>query len=80
MDKTRTYTIVLEPAEYGGYVVTVPALPEVGTCGDTEDEALANAQEAIELAIEHRLARGEDVPEPQSPHLREVKVEIPAGV
>jgi antitoxin HicB len=79
MDPTRTYTIVLEPAEDGGFVVTVPTLPEVGTCGDTEDEALANAREAIELAIEHRLARGEDVPEPQPPKLREVKVAFPAG-
>lgn len=25
--KTRTYTIVLEPAEEGGYNVWVPALP-----------------------------------------------------
>ena len=43
MDATRTYTIVLEPAEEGGFIVHVPALPEVATCGDTEDEALAMA-------------------------------------
>jgi predicted RNase H-like HicB family nuclease len=40
----------------------VPALPEVGTQGDTRAEALANAREAIELVIEHRLARGESLP------------------
>ena len=37
-----TFTIVLEPAEEGGFVVTVPALPELGTQGDlTEDEFTA---------------------------------------
>ena len=58
----RTYTIILEPAEEGGFVVTVPALPEVGTQGETRDEALANAREAIELVIEDRLSRGEPLP------------------
>ncbi len=57
----RTYTIILEPSDEGGFIVTVPALPEVGTQGDTRAEALANAREAIELVIEHRLARGEFV-------------------
>jgi antitoxin HicB len=56
---TRTYTIILEPAEEGGYFITVPALPEVGTQGETRAEAMANAQEAIELVIAHRLALGE---------------------
>jgi predicted RNase H-like HicB family nuclease len=55
----RTYTIILEPSDEGGFIVTVPALPKVGTQGDTRAEALANAREAIELVIEHRLARGE---------------------
>ena len=67
MDATRTYTIVLEPAEEGGFIVHVPALPEVATCGDTEDEALAMAREAIELVLEHRLSRGEDSPDIADP-------------
>jgi len=62
MDATRTYTVILEPAEEGGFVVHVPALPEVVTEGDTEDEALAMAKEAIELAVEYRLSQGEEVP------------------
>jgi predicted RNase H-like HicB family nuclease len=55
--KSHTFTVVLEPAEEGGFIVTVPALPELGTQGDTYDEAMANAREAIELVIEDRLAR-----------------------
>ena len=62
MDATRTYTVILEPAEEGGFVVHVPALPEVVTEGDNEAEALAMAKEAIELALEERLAEGGDVP------------------
>ena len=29
VDATRTYTVILEPAEEGGFVVHVSALPEV---------------------------------------------------
>jgi antitoxin HicB len=71
---TRTYTIILEPSEDGGFVVTVPALPEVGTQGDTREEAMANAREAIELVIEHRIARGEPVPADITPEVERVTV------
>lgn len=47
----------------GGYVVEVPSLPGCFTQGDTVDEALANAREAIALHIESLLAHGEDVPD-----------------
>lgn len=70
----RTFTIILEPAEEGGFIVTVPALPEVGTQGDTRDEAMANAREAIELVIEHRLARGEPIPADIAPEVERVTV------
>ena len=79
MDVTRSYTIVLEPAEEGGFVVSVPALPEVATCGDNEDEAIANAREAIELVIEHRLARGEVIPSEEPPRLRKITVSVSAA-
>jgi antitoxin HicB len=47
MSATRTYTIMLQPMDEGGFLVHVPALPEAVTCGDTEDEALA--KDVIEL-------------------------------
>ena len=71
---SRTYTIILEPSEDGGFVVTVPALPEAGTQGDTREEALANAREAIELVIEHRLSRGEPIPRDIEPLVERVTV------
>ncbi len=71
---SRTFTIVLEPAVEGGFVVTVPALPEVGTQGDTYDEAMANAREAIELVIEDRLARGEKIPADVQPTIDRITI------
>jgi predicted RNase H-like HicB family nuclease len=71
---SRTFTIILEPAEEGGFVVTVPALPEVGTQGDTYEEAMANAREAIELVIEDRLARGQSIPTDVEPQLERITI------
>ena len=71
---TRSYTIVLEPSDEGGFVVRVPALPEVGTQGDTREEALANAREAIELVIEHRIALGEPLPDDLAPEIERITV------
>ena len=76
MDATRTYTVILEPDAEGGFVVHVPALPEVCTQGDNEQEALDNAREAIELAVEYRLAEGEAVPSEHKPLVREITVNI----
>ena len=70
----RTYAIVLEPQEEGGYTVSVPALPEVVTEGDTGAEAMAMAREAIELAIEHRLSKGMDIPTGTGPVVREIAI------
>jgi antitoxin HicB len=41
--------------ELGGYTVTVPALPVVVTQGETVDECLERAREAIALHIEGLL-------------------------
>jgi antitoxin HicB len=59
----REFTIILDPdTKDGGYTVTVPALPGCITEGDTREEAIANAKEAIELYIESLLADGEPIP------------------
>jgi antitoxin HicB len=71
----RSFAIILEPQEEGGFTVTVPALPEVVTEGDTEAEALAMAKEAIALAIEHRRAVGIEIPADRGSHIREVMIE-----
>lgn len=41
------YTVIFEPAEEGGFVVHVPALPGCHTEGETLDEAYKMAEDAI---------------------------------
>ena len=57
-----SFTIVLIPEEDGGYSVDVPSLPGCVTQGDTREEAIAMAKEAIGLYIESLKADGETVP------------------
>ena len=77
VDRAYQYSVILEPAEEGGFIVHVPALPEVCTEGDTEAEALAMAKDAIELVIASRLERGEPIPvEHGKPVLRDVVAHV----
>jgi antitoxin HicB len=58
------YSILLEPdPSEGGYTVTVPALPGVVMQGESIEQAIAMAKEAIQCHIEGLLADGEPVPE-----------------
>ena len=57
------YTIILVPEEEGGYSVEVPALPGCYTQGETRDEAISMAKEAIELYLESCKAHSEPIPE-----------------
>lgn len=59
----RTYTVVLEREDDGGYSVHVPALKGCHTQGDTLAEALLMAEEAIVLCLESLAERGFPVPE-----------------
>jgi len=58
------YTVILEPnQDESGYTASVPALPGCISAGDTLEEALENARDAIELWI--RMARNKGEPVPQ---------------
>ena len=59
----RTYKINLRKEEEGGYTVFVPSLPGCITYGETVDEAIDMAKEAIELYIEELQDRGESIPD-----------------
>ena len=59
----RTYKINLRKEEDGGSTVFVPSLPGCITYGETVDEAIDMAKEAIELYIEELQDRGEYVPD-----------------
>jgi len=58
------YPIVIEPGDdTHAYGVIVPDLPGCFSAGDTLDEAIVNASEAILLHIEGLLETGQSVPE-----------------
>ena len=69
MAENYSFSVILEPQEGGGFTVLVPALPEVVTEGDTETEALANAEEAIRAILAYRAiaaSRFRPMPAPKS--------------
>ena len=61
----RSYTVLIMPgeADEGGYWVKVPALPGCVTQGETVEEALAQAKEAIEAYILGLKDQGLPIPE-----------------
>jgi antitoxin HicB len=78
VDLTRTFAIVLEPEQEGGFTVRVPALPEIVSYGNDEQEALEMAKDAIRLVLEDRAARGEPIPNGEAARIREVTVTLAA--
>ena len=55
------YTVVIEPDD-GAFSVIVPAFPEISTFGETHEEALEMACDAIRLALEYRHEKGLNIP------------------
>jgi len=74
--KIFSYTVIFEPAEEGGYVVHVPALPGLVTEGDTLEEARAMADDAIQGYLEVLKKHGEPIPEdiPSLPQIEKMQV------
>lgn len=75
----RRYTVMLAPDHFeGGFSVIVPALPGCVSQGDTLEDALANAREAITVHVLGLLHDGEPVPEEiDHPLLVPLDVEVP---
>ena len=56
------YRVLLRKEPEGGYTVIVPSLPGCVTFGETVEEGIEMAKQAIALYIESLKARGEQVP------------------
>ncbi|RLF40520.1 MAG: type II toxin-antitoxin system HicB family antitoxin [Thermoplasmata archaeon] len=56
------YTIILHPAEEGGYWAEVPALPGCFSQGETVEETLKNIKEAVELHLSVLKEEGKEPP------------------
>jgi len=72
MDEPRSYEVVLQPEAEGGFSVSVPDLPGCHTQGETREEALAMAKEAIEGYLE--TLREENMPVPRPAEIERVTI------
>ncbi len=71
------YTAVFEPAEEGGYTVTVPALAGVITEGDTFEQARTRVKEAIQGYLKSLKKHGRPIPrDPESRRNRPMKERV----
>jgi len=60
----RRFKVVLtQDKEDKVYVATVPAIPGCSTFGNTKEEALAMAEDAIKVTLEGLEATGQPLPE-----------------
>ena len=57
-----SYRILLRKEPEGGYTVIVPSLPGCVTYGDSVEEAIDMAKEAIDLYLESLRGHGEEIP------------------
>jgi len=60
--KVYNFTAIFEPAEEGGYVVYIPALPGCATQGETFEEAEMMAKDAIEGYLKSMRDLKEEIP------------------
>ncbi len=71
------FVVLLEwDEEAQGWAVSVPAIEGCFTQGDTVEEALRMAEDAIRLNLEDMAARGEPLPRPDA--VRAATVSVPA--
>ena len=70
------YTVLFEPAEEGGYIVTCPALPGLVTEGDSLEEARSMAADAIRAYLDSLRKEGQPIPADKKLSEDPVKEEI----
>jgi antitoxin HicB len=75
MEDLMKFYVVLEPAEEGGFNASVPVLEGCFTQGDTEEEALENAREAIVCYLEG-LEKLNEIKGRPGLNLREVEIPL----
>ena len=70
------FTVLLQEETDGGYSVTVPALEGCQTQGESVEEALAMAADAIEGNLAVRVEHGMDMPV-EDPRIIVASVDVP---
>ncbi len=57
------YTIFIRKAPDGFYIASCPLIPEAQAQGETYEKCLDNIKEVLELCLQFRKERGEEIPE-----------------
>ncbi len=74
--KIYNYTVIYEPLPEGGYNVSIPAIPEICTFGETREEAKSMAEDAIKCYLESILKDNEAPPEDREPSIERLAVRV----
>jgi len=74
------FPVKLSKEPEGGYTVTFPDIPEAITCGESIEDALYHAKDALESAMDFYLDDKRPVPAPSKPKRGQHTVELPASV
>ena len=77
--KGGTYTVKIEPCEEGGFWAYFPALPGCHTQGETLEEVLAMARDALAGHLECLYSHGDPIPVEKITSKR-TKIEFPLSV
>ena len=75
----KKYPARLEPAEEGGFVVSFRDIPEALTQGESKEEALEMAADALLTAMDFYFEDRRPVPAPSKARRGEVLVELPTS-
>ena len=76
--RSYAYPANFTPAEEGGFVITFPDVPEVVTQGDSIEQCVQEATDALEEAIIGRINTGDDIPTPSAAQAGQYGIPVPA--
>ena len=68
------YPALFETAKEGGFIVTFPDFDWGITQGDSEEEAMEMAADALRTMIQEHVRKGEEIPRPGKPRGRKYRV------
>jgi antitoxin HicB len=74
--RSYIYPASFTPAEEGGFVVTMPDLPEVVTQGETIEQCIEEATDALDEAIIGRIKTGDAIPLPSAVQVGQYEIPL----
>jgi antitoxin HicB len=68
------YAALFEPAEEGGFVITIPDFGWGVSQGDTEEESREMAAALLQTLVQEHIRKGEAIPKPTRPRGRNYRL------